>query len=101
MGLFDPTSLKFNVSSISSMRSELRKKATELSTLSTDLLAEIEALRETWKTPAGEVFFEKFDTGWSEEVKKYITIIDAVDELLSVAESNYAEVEEETKKISF
>lgn len=97
----DPTSLKFDVSAISSMRSKLQDTSTELSELSTTLLGEVDTLKQSWKTPAGEVFVEKFDTGWAEQVQKYITIIDAVDQLLSVAETHYAEVEEAANGISF
>lgn len=97
----DPTALKFDVSAISSMRSKLQETSTELSELSTTLLSEIEILKQSWKTPAGEVFVEKFDTGWADEVTKYISIIDAVNQLLSVAETHYAEVEEAANAISF
>lgn len=97
----DPTSLKFDVSAISSMRSKLQDTSTKLSDLSTTLLGKVETLKQSWKTLAGEVFIEKFDTGWAEQVQKYITIIDAVDQLLSVAETHYAEVEEAANAISF
>ncbi len=97
----DPTSLKFDVSAISSMRSKLQDTSTKLSNLSTTLLGQVETLKQSWKTPAGEVFVEKFDTGWADQVQKYITIIDAVDQLLSVAETHYAEVEETANAISF
>lgn len=101
MAWSDPTALKFDVSKITSMRTKLQTTATELSELSTTLLAEVETLKQSWKTPAGEVFIEKFDTGWAEEVKKYVEIIDAVDQLLAVAESNYADVEDAVNAISF
>lgn len=101
MAWSDPTALKFDVSKITSMRSKLQTTATELSELSTTLLAEVETLKQSWNTPAGEVFIEKFDTGWAEEVKKYVEIIDAVDQLLAVAEANYSDVEEAVNAITF
>ena len=101
MAWSDPTALMFDVSKIKSMRSKLKTTATDLSDLSTTLLTEVETLKQSWKTPAGEVFIEKFDTGWADEVKKYIEIIDAIDQLLEIAETNYSEVEEEANKLSF
>ena len=67
----------------------------------TSLLQEVEQLKNNWKTPAGKKFTEEVDTDWAKQVDKYSTIIDAVDELLEVAEKSYKEVEEEVKKISF
>lgn len=97
----DPTELKFDVDAISSMRSKLQSTSAELSNLSTKLLGEIEALKEKWKTPAGEVFVEKFDTGWVTQVNQYINIIDAVDELLEVAQTHYSTVEEAANAVKF
>ena len=101
MAWSDPTALKFDLSKISSMRTKLQATATELSDLSTTLLTEVETLKQKWNTPAGEVFIEKFDTGWANEVEKYVKIIDAIDQLLAVAEANYADVEEAVNTISF
>ena len=62
--------------------------------LKDNLERRIEALKKDWKTPAGKKFTKEVDTDWASQVDKYITIIDAVDELLEVAERNYEEVEE-------
>lgn len=97
----DPTSLKFDVSEIQKMRTQIQTTSKDLADFKTSLLQEVEQLKNNWKTPAGKKFIEEVDTDWAKQVDKYITIIDAVDELLEVAEKTYKEVEEEVKKISF
>lgn len=97
----DPTSLKFDVSEISKMRTQIQNTSKDLASFKTTLLQEVENLKNNWKTPAGKKFTEEVDTDWAKQVDKYITIIDTVDELLEVAEKSYREVEEEAKKVSF
>lgn len=97
----DSTSLKFDVSEFSKMRTQIQTTSSDLATFKTQLLQEIKTLRENWETPAGKKFTEEVDTDWASQIDKYITIIDAVDELLEVAEKNYREVEEATKKVAF
>ena len=97
----DPTSLKFDVSEISKMRTQIQNTSTDLANFKDSLLKEVDNLKTSWKTPAGKKFTKEVDTDWAKQVDKYITIINAVDELLEVAEKSYREVEEEVQKISF
>lgn len=97
----DPTDLKFDVEKIASMRAKLDSTAQELKKLSETLLSEIEELKKEWNTPAGEAFKEKFQDGWSEQVNEYIRIISAVDDLLQVAETEYAQVENAVNALAF
>lgn len=97
----DPTSLKFDVAEFSKMRKKIQETSRELSELKTSLLQELEDLKEDWNTPAGKKFTAEVDTDWAKQVDKYITIIDAVEELIEVAEKSYGEVEEIVNKISF
>ena len=101
MAWSDPTYLKFDVSQMSSMRSKLQETSNTLQQKSKELLEAIDNLKKDWKTPAGEVFFEKFDTGWVTEVEKFVKLIDALDEILAVAETNYATVETAANSITF
>ena len=97
----DPTSLKFDVSEIQKMRAQIQTTSKDLANFKTSLLQEVENLKNNWKTPAGKKFTEEVDTDWAKQVDKYITIIEAVDELLEVAEKSYKVVAEEVKKVSF
>lgn len=97
----DPTELKFDVSKISAMREKIQTTSAELTQLKTNLLQEMQTLKDGWKTPAGKKFTTEVNTDWASQIDKYITIIDAVDELLEVAETNYREVETDVTSISF
>lgn len=93
--------LKFDVGEISRMRTKLQDTSQELKTEKTNLLKEMTSLRENWKTPAGKKFLKDFDDSWVNNIDKYVTIIDAVDELLEVAYNAYQEVEAAAKKVTF
>lgn len=97
----DPTSLKFDVAEISKMRKKIQDTATDLDNFKTTLLKEVEDLKTNWQTPAGIKFTQEVDTDWAKQVEQYIKIIQAVDELLEVAETNYKAVEDEANKVSF
>ena len=97
----DPTSLKFDIQEISNMRKKLQDTSTDLGDFKTKLLKEVETLKENWKTPAGKKFTKDVDTDWAVQVDKYIKIINAVDELLKVAETNYQTVADKANSISF
>lgn len=97
----EPRELKFNVDEISRMRTKLQDTSQELKTEKTNLLNEMASLRENWKTPAGKKFLKDFDDSWVNNIDKYVTIIDAVDDLLEVAYKTYQEVETEAKKVTF
>ena len=97
----DPTTLEFDVEKISSMRTKLQDTARELGEFKTTLLQELELLKSEWRTEAGRKFAADFNTDWAKQVEKYITIIEAVDELLAVAETDYKAVEEKANSISF
>ena len=101
MGLFEPTILNFDVYEITRMRSKIQETSIELAEFKNTLLLEMEVLKEQWKTPAGKKFMEELDNDWVKQVDSFIKITGAVSELLEVAESNYMEVEEEVKKITF
>ena len=95
------STLKFDVEEIREMRNKINSTSSDLRNLKNRLLKEIEELKGDWKTPAGKKFFENVDADWAQQVDKYLKVIEAVDELLEVAEKAYKEVEEEAKKLSF
>ena len=97
----DPTSLKFDVETISSMRRKLQETARELNDYKVTLVKEVETLKTNWKTPAGKSFTQNIDIDWSKQVEKYIKIINVVEYLLEVAEADYKVVEDKAKTISF
>lgn len=101
MGLSDPTSLKFDNGKIAQMRTQIQTTAEDLASLKQNILQNMEKLKSDWNTPAGRKFTQEVDTDWAQQVDKYITIMNAIDELLGVAENAYTEVEGEVEKLSF
>ena len=103
MGLFDstPTSLKFDLAEIRKMRKKIQDTASDLATFKSTLLHELDVLKSQWVTPAGKKFTKDVKTDWGPQVDQYITIMNAVDQLLEVAENNYSAVEQEVEKIKF
>ena len=101
MAFGDPKLLKFDTQQILSFQSEVQDAACDLQDLKNSLLNRLEELKKDWKTPAGKKFIEEVDMDWAKQVEKYITFLDAVNELMDVAANNYTEVEEVTRKISF
>lgn len=97
----DSNTLKFDVNEITHMRKEIQNTASDLADFKKKLLQEVEVLKNEWKTPAGQKFISEVDTDWAVQVDEYIKIINAVDELLAEAESNYSEVEVEVGIIAF
>lgn len=97
----DPTSLKFDLDSISSMRKKLQETAKELTDYKVTLIKEVETLKANWRTTAGKKFTQNIDTDWSSQVDKYVKVINAVDELLAVAESDYKAVADKAKTVAF
>ncbi len=97
----DPSSLKFDIDAITSMRTKLQDTIKDLSDFKTSLLQELDILKSNWRTPAGKNFTDNVSTDWAPQVDKYITIVQAVDELLAAAENDYRAVEEKVNSISF
>lgn len=64
--------------------------ATELRTLAKELNAALEALKNTgWTTPAGHAFQKMADTNWSENIEKYASLLDTLNDILNEAAGDY------------
>lgn len=95
------STLKFDISQINAMEKKIQDTAKDLGKLKEDLIESINQLKEDWKTPAGEKFMNDVDTDWSVQIDKYIKILDAVNQLLKAAATEYEKVELGATKISF
>jgi len=101
MAAYKEKSLKFNTEEFEKMRNKLKETSDELDTLKNKLVSSSDGLKEKWKTPAGEKFLATIGDDFLVKVDNYKKIINAIDELLKVAEDNYALVEAETAKLKF
>lgn len=96
-----PTTVKFDISEIRSMKTAVANTKTDLKKTKTELLQAIEKLRTDWNTKAGKEFFESVDLDWSSEIDKYCAILSVVENCLQTAINDYTDVESAINKINF
>ncbi len=93
--------LQFNVDHIKKMRTNVKQTISDLRDGKSKLKSSLESLKGKWNTPAGKKFMSDFNFDWVNDIDKYINVLEKLDELLGVAESDYSEVEELVKRIDF
>ncbi len=101
MGLFETSTLKFDIDQIEEMEKKIKDTVIDLQDLKTKLIQSIDQLKKDWNTPAGKKFIKEVDTNWSVQIDKYVKVLNAVDELLKTAATEYEKVESSATKISF
>ena len=106
MAWFDPE-LKFNIKKINAMKKMCESKKEEIDSVfsgsggsETGIKGSMEELKNSWKTPAGEKFFNDVSSDLTEMIQKYSTVTECIIELLQEAESQYGPVEENAEKLS-
>lgn len=75
------------------------KQATAMGDLRTTLTNAIDNLKPAWKSNAATAFFAKFETEWSDNMKKYEDVINHMAQNLTDANSLYEEVYTEAAKL--
>ena len=93
--------LEFDINKLTETRQKFSELADELALLKTDVLSDLDKLREDWKTPAGRDFFQNQVQGWAPEVDKYIRITAAMASMLAYAVQEYQTVEDAAKGLKF
>lgn len=93
--------LKFDTDQIRKMRNKINETINDLNNSKNKVSSAMNDLEKNWKTPAGYNFIKEVNVDWADEVTKYIRILNAVDELLKVAEMNYDEVDGEVRRLNF
>lgn len=93
--------LNFDIDKLNEMKTKLADIASELGDDKKKALDSFDKLKKDWNTAAGKNFMKNIDTDWTDEVDKYITIIEIVESLLEEAAAQYATVEEEIDKLKF
>lgn len=54
-----------------------------------------------WKSDASQLFFQKYNNQWAENVKKYVAVIDCMSELIAKAQSSYENLAAEAEKLKY
>lgn len=104
MAWFD-SELKFDIEKINEMKKICQTKKEEIDAVFSgggdqSITSSMEKLKESWKTPAGEKFFNDVSSDLTEMVQKYSTITECIIALLQEAESQYGPVEEDAEALS-
>ena len=69
---------------------EYKKIADELRTMATDLDNCIAELKDSgWTTPAGSAFHDMVTTNWKDNIEKYASMLDTLQEILDNAATQY------------
>lgn len=96
--------LKFDIEKIRSMKERcddlINNEENGLTAVANKLNESLEGLKNDWHTPAGEKFFADLDDEWTEQVEKYVGIVEAVSGLLEVAITEYTPVKEMAEQLN-
>ena len=101
MGLFGNDTLKFDVSDFEKMKEKIEEIVEELTEKNDNMLQSFENIKKDWDTAAGRKFTKDLNTDWSADVQKYITVLNAVKDLLEIARREYADLVEEARALKF
>ena len=90
---FDIDKLRETIAKCDEIKDTLTKRKTEL-------IGELEELREKWQTEAGRTFFQDQNSDWEAQVDNYVKITDAISKLLAAAIVQYENVVSEAKQLN-
>ncbi len=84
------TSLAFDTNVLRQCAKRYGRLASELNGMSRNLDRCISVLKESgWTTPAGSAFHEMTNTNWTENIKKYVDLLNTLEQILYRAAEQY------------
>lgn len=93
--------LKFNIEKINGMKDYIDTTITTISAKKKTAEETLEKLKKDWNTDAGKEFKKNVDFSWTDEVDKYITVMETVSSLLEEAAKQYATVQDVVESLDF
>ena len=82
--------LAFDTDVLRAQGTEYAKIAGDLSKLASDLDGALEGLAASgWSTPAGSAFHDMTDSGWKDNIEKYVDLLNTLNEVLTEAADAY------------
>lgn len=76
--------------------------ATTLKTMKDSLVTRIDDLRSVgWKSDAGNSFFEIIDQNWSNDIERYVDLMEDLSTMITYAIEQFEEVSEQAKSIKY
>ncbi|BCN32349.1 WXG100 family type VII secretion target [Anaeromicropila herbilytica] len=79
-----------------------QKDADSLSEIDKNLVQKIKNLKEIgWKSEAGEKFFDKIDSHWSKDIKRYADLMNDLAVIINYASKQFDTISEQAKYIKY
>ncbi|SDI36147.1 WXG100 family type VII secretion target [Pseudobutyrivibrio sp. 49] len=72
----------------------------DMDELKVDLETAITELRKSWKSDAGDKFFEKFDDQWVKNMSDYIVVLQHMQTNLNTAKTKYQDIYDEAGRLN-
>lgn len=85
---------------IQTAKDEYNNYQTEMATLKRELEAAISELKKSWKSDAGNKFFEKFDDQWVKNMSDYIVVLQHMQTNLNTAKNKYQDIYDEADRLN-
>ena len=92
--------LKFDNETLESTRKKYVQYSDDMRALRDTLKDSVDAIRESWKSEAGNEFFEKFEFEWLKCFNDYIKVIDHMASNMVIAKDKYQVVFDEAEKLN-
>lgn len=89
----------YNIDKLRDSQKAIKKQRTDLLELNTKLKADLDLLKQGWKTPAGKKFFNDNIVDWDDDVKKYANMLEGISQMLEKAIGEYNAIDNDAKQL--
>lgn len=89
----------YNIDKLRDSQKAIKKQRTDLLELNTRLKADLDSLKQDWKTPAGKKFFNDNIVDWDDDVKKYVNMLEGISQMLEKAIGEYNAIDNDAKQL--
>lgn len=89
----------YNIDKLRDSQKAIKKQRTDLLELNTKLKADLDLLKQGWKTPAGKKFFSDNIVDWDDDVKKYANMLEGISQMLEKAIGEYNAIDNDAKQL--
>ena len=89
----------YNIDKLRDSQKAIKKQRTDLLKLNTKLKADLDLLKQGWKTPAGKKFFNDNIVDWDDDVKKYANMLEGISQMLEKAIGEYNAIDNDAKQL--
>lgn len=91
--------LQYDTEVLASTKTAYEKAVTEMEGIKSDMETMVNSVRESWKSDAGDAFFEKYDNEWLKAFEQYKEVLQHMAYNLDIANNKYSEVTQLANKL--